>query len=362
MKKKIGIGFALLFLIFSISIWLTPDKEYSVEERRKLQQMPDFSAESILKGKALSDFEEYMKDQFPFRNIFRKLYVFGEHHIIGRKEINNYYEVDGNIGLLEYPLQENAVAHAANLFCTMGETIFADNPCYYTIIPDKNYYLAKEKGYPCIDYEQMEHVMEQGMGKIPYISVFESVTAADYYRTDLHIRQENIVDLANALLEGMNNPYRADIQQFEMKNQGEFLGGYGAAYGRYVKQDELLYLVSDYTNNSIVYDHETKSQRQIYEKANKNSPDAYDVFLGGARALLEIENPLSEEEKELIIIRDSFAGAYIPVMLGGYRKITLIDLRYCASSKITDYIEINPEADVLFACNASVLNQSYMLK
>lgn len=48
--------------------------------------------------------------------------------------------------------------------------------------------------------------------------------------------------------------------------------------------------------------------------------DAYNVFLGGPSALIEIENSEASNEKELIIFRDSFASSLTPLLISEYQK------------------------------------------
>ena len=60
-------GFLILLLIINI---LIPSSKLSVKENRTLAQFPEFSISSLKSGKFMSDFEEYVSDQFVFRNSF----------------------------------------------------------------------------------------------------------------------------------------------------------------------------------------------------------------------------------------------------------------------------------------------------
>ena len=89
--------------------------------------------------------------------------------------------------------------------------------------------------------------------------------------------------------------------------------------------------------------------------------DAYDVFLSGAAALLTVENPLAQTERELILFRDSFGSSLAPLLLSGYRRVTLVDLRYIASSELEKYIDFDDQ-DVLFLYSTQILNSGAMLR
>ena len=90
--------------------------------------------------------------------------------------------------------------------------------------------------------------------------------------------------------------------------------------------------------------------------------DPYDVFLGGARALITIENESAASERELIIFRDSFASSLAPLLLPGYARITLVDLRYMRADLLPDYLTFHEQQDVLFLYSTQVLNNSAMLR
>ena len=50
---------AVLFFGISLACWIKPAGQYSVTERRKLEQFPKLSLETIAEGKFMTDFEEY---------------------------------------------------------------------------------------------------------------------------------------------------------------------------------------------------------------------------------------------------------------------------------------------------------------
>ena len=88
---------------------------------------------------------------------------------------------------------------------------------------------------------------------------------------------------------------------------------------------------------------------------------SYDIFLSGATAYEEIINNNIESDKELIIFRDSYTSSFAPLMLNGYKKITLIDLRYGYLEQLMEKIEIKNQ-DVLFLYSTSLINGSDVLR
>ena len=92
-----------------------------------------------------------------------------------------------------------------------------------------------------------------------------------------------------------------------------------------------------------------------------NSLDKYDVYLSGATPLLTINNPNSDNNKELIIFRDSFGSSITPLILTGYSKVTLVDTRYMSPKLINQYIKFTNQ-DILFMYSTLIINNSSSLK
>ena len=99
----------------------------------------------------------------------------------------------------------------------------------------------------------------------------------------------------------------------------------------------------------------------VYDRAKLKGNDKYDVYLSGAAALLTVENTLASSKKELVVFRDSFGSSLAPLLLEGYSKITLVDLRYFSSQLLGEYVDFT-NADVLFIYNTQIINQSSLLK
>jgi len=340
---------------------LLPDQNRSQSERRTLAKFPEITAEEVMSGAWFGNLEDYLADQFPAREWFRQLKAWGNYRIFGKIENNGYYVADGSIGKLDYPLNEKSVKHAAGMFRkTAG--LFEGADCYYTIIPDKNYYLATDKGYPVMDYGKMSGILKEQLPEMKALEIFDCFTAEDYYKTDLHIKQEAWPEAADVLLEGMGNSYRSSDTDFDVDT---LKGFYGAWYGQAAVRmpaDDINYLKSPVIEQAEVYDHESGKVIGVYSEEAFSGQDKYDFFLSGARALLTISNPNAKTDRELILVRDSFGSSLAPVLIEGYRKITLIDLRYIASDLVADYVQVSGPCDVLFALNAGILNSSNMLK
>ena len=78
-----------------------------------------------------------------------------------------------------------------------------DAKVYLSVIPDKNYFLAETNGYPALDYQALTDALRKQTEFAAYIDLFGTLTADDYYRTDSHWRQENLLTTADTLAAAM---------------------------------------------------------------------------------------------------------------------------------------------------------------
>ena len=85
------------------------------------------------------------------------------------------------------------------------------------------------------------------------------------------------------------------------------------------------------------------------------------MFLGGPKSVITIENPNANSQKELILFRDSFGSSIAPLLLEGYSKITLVDIRYISPNLLNQFVQFEAQ-DVLFLYSTSVLNNSETIK
>ena len=101
------------------------------------------------------------------------------------------YVVDGYAAKLNYPLDEKSVEYAAKRFGYVYEQYLKDNcdNIFVSVIPDKNYFLAEQNGYPSIDYSELTSRLVNKMDYAEYIDIYPLLELTDYYHTDTHWRQ-----------------------------------------------------------------------------------------------------------------------------------------------------------------------------
>ena len=353
---------AALWLALSFITWVSPAKELSEAERRKLQQFPKITAETVFGGKFMSEFESYTQDQFPLRDSFRRLKAVFSYKILGKQDNNGIYLADGYAAQLEYPLSDRSVEGALKKFSKLYDLYLKESggDIFFTVVPDKGLYLADANGYPSMDYDALYDAMGT-LSWAQHIDIRDLLSAEDYYRTDTHWRQEKLLDVAGRLTQalGVSAPQLEDYTVTALERPF-----YGVYYGQAALplEPETLYLLeNDLLSSCKVTNHETGTVGSVYDPGKLTSRDLYDVYLSGPAALLTIENPSGKEGKELIVFRDSFGSSLIPLLIADYASVTVIDTRYVVPEYLANYVDFHGQ-DVLMLYSTLVLNNSDTLR
>ncbi len=360
--KKYGSAFLLaLWLFLAVFAWFRPSDPMSDSERRPLAQPPALTGESLLNGSFMQDFEKYTLDQFPLRDSFRTIKALFATHILGQKDNNGIYIAENYAVKQEYPLNSDSIRRAAARFSYVYEKYLTDSQVFFAIVPDKGQYLAENSGHLTLSYNEMDAILRTELPFATHVSLLDSLDYEDFYRTDTHWKQENLFEAAKILCDALNvtAPDRTGFTQTAVERP--FYGVYYGQAALPMEPDVLSVMESDLLSECTVYDHESGKTGGVYDESKLEGKDLYDIFLSGSRSLLTIENPNAATEKELIVFRDSFGSAMIPLLLTDYAKVTAVDIRYIHPDLLDRFLDFHGQ-DVLFLYSTLVLNNSETIK
>lgn len=371
-KVIVSVVFVAWLVFFAVfSLFLT-DSEYSASERRTLEQFETYSekketAERRGKEYKLTDYfswlETYLLEQFPVRDGFRSASAATRFYLLNQSDYNGYYIADGSACKLDTVLNEDAVSAAALSVNKLYDMYFAqsDSDAYYCVVPDKNYFYAEENGYLHYDYDHLLDIFSEGVNdEISYIDIFPLFNGDDYYITDPHWNQPDILPAAQHILAEMGNELSSS--DYSQTTLSGFKGTYASQISLPFPSEDIVLLTNEVLENCIVTDYETGKKTTVYDLSDFENDDPYDVFLGGARALLKIENPASSNGKQLVVFRDSFGSSLVPLLIESYSEIIVADTRYITPSLISSFVDISGDCDVLFIYSTSVLNSRGVFK
>ena len=344
---------------------LLPDGAVSSSERRALNQWPGLNWREIASGEFARELDSYMLDQIPLRDAFLRLNAWLRLDVMRQRDIDGAYRLDGGAYQLDYPLDEDSVRYAMSRFEAVRARYLADKPVYLAIIPDKNYFVAENAGYPSLDYAALTALARESLANSVYIDLFDSLNISDYYRTDPHWSQDGLSGVVDALMAGMGRNWRFDAERYEMRELSPFYGAYYARVGMSVEPDVLRYLT-----NANIEQVEVKllDQRGEFQDAGVYAPDrfkgidGYDVFLHGAQPVVTLVNPNAATGESLIVLRDSFGSSIAPLLCEEYARITLVDIRYISPELLGEYVDFSDATAALVLISTTLLNSGGALR
>lgn len=204
-----------------------------------------------------------------------------------------------------------------------------------------------------------------------------------YYRTDHHWTVQTGLLSTQYIIEGANRlyGYNLDASILDLSNfktelyEDIFLGTAGRKIGNFYagRDDFELYLPQDNTNYvyEIVHEggekevHEGSFEevfifREQLEKDYYNC-NPYCTYMGGDYPICTIVNRNAPSNKNILIIKDSYANTVAPFLSMAVEKITMIDLRYFKDS-VKGYIENNKPDLVLVVYNTNAVKDDKLWK
>nr|WP_312577205.1 DHHW family protein [Sedimentibacter sp.] len=386
----INIGIFMI-LIFTISIFnmLSPkDKTISEVENRTLAKKPVLTIESILSGKYSRDFENYFADNFAVRDnlvVLSKdiaslkgikraeevaLVDFDGQNVGGDsgedKDGNVEASTKGNLLILNdkvmelYKFNEAKSKSYANMINTVQSKLSDDVKVYSLLAPVQVEFLTNKKYKDLSDsqYDGIHFVNSNLSEKIipvdAYTPIKEHINEYVYYRTDHHWTALGAYYAYTGFAEAAGiDPLPLD--KFTKGEAPGFLGHLST-----VNPSET---VNNNPDNVIFYNSPAKSDMDVYyydketgeKKSYKGSvisksyidgDQKYGVFLGGDFALGVIKTN-SNTNKKIMVIKDSYANAFIPFLLTDYSEIYVVDPRHYKEN-IIDLVNENSIDEVMF--------------
>jgi len=348
---------AFLFNLFS------PDPEILQSERRRPAPWPKFSADTLLSSDFMEGFAKYAVDNFAFRDQLRTVRAASVFYLFCQSDKSGLYnDTAAGAGKFE-KINEASILKAAEKIKKLC-ALFPKLDVYYSFVPDKSIYAAKT--YPGFDPKKTKSILAEQLGGLTFVELSDSLSAGDFYRTDLHWDQSKILGVTKALGVAMGFLERLD-GDFATNSAGSFFGVYAGQLALPISPDELTYLTSDVINGAVVSylnpQTETWEIGPMYDTEAARGRDPYDMFLKGVQPLITIENPSAKTDRQLYFFRDSFGSSLAPLLSPAYAKITVIDMRYIDSRVLEQYMGgfATENADVLFLYSSQILNNSNSL-
>ncbi|MBE6913350.1 MAG: hypothetical protein E7472_00235 [Ruminococcaceae bacterium] len=357
MNKKAHLAQILVFLVF-IALFFSlnlaiPDKDFSQQENRYLQTAPKFSFQSLFSGKFTTAFEDYVTDQFAFRDKWTALKARSE-LLCGKDENNGVFLCENETLIEPYTAPENSsLDFSLNAINTLSEN--AGVPVCFALVPSPGGIWGDKlpAGAPndsqkaTIDYAYAA----TGAATADIYSVLNAHRDEPiYYRTDHHWTTLGAYYGYTALAPALGfEPLPLSNYTPTVVSESFYGTTYSSSGFSWVAPDSITTYVEQGSAEITNYPEGAPKPGALYDESYLAKKDKYSYFYGGNTPLLTIRTG-NEDAPALLILRDSYMDSLSPFLFPHYSEIHIIDLRYYKTS-IKAYIDANGIDSVLVCYN-----------
>lgn len=356
------IVFCLLLFGFTAASVRKPSAEFSETENRFLAQRPTVRAESVINGSFQSDYEEYLNDQFPFRNGWICLKTSAERLLLKRESKDIYFAEDGYLiekhtGSFETDTARRNIAALAEFVQHYAEQF--EEPHLSVLVIPNAVDILQDKLPPFASPGGGNDYLKELAKTLPENVWFDAgrilqahAEEALYYRTDHHWKTlaAFYVYRAWADRQGYTPPKLTDYEICTVTDS--FEGTVQAKLGISTREDTIeLFLPKTETSYTVYNSVLKETKDSLYDCSALDSRDKYAVFFGGNQPFLRICTE-SGSGRRILVIKDSYANCFLPFMLEEFQEIDVVDLRY-TSQRLSELIAENKYTDLLLLYNAS---------
>ncbi len=351
---------AIAFL--SVASILNPVRERSESENRELAQMPKFSIESLFDGSFTKGYEDFVVDQFVWRDAWIQIKSSVE-RALGKTLSNGVYFADDgyfiehkSLSDVDTELLERNIGFLKSFYDNMsseiGENVVVSiAPTASVVLKDKLPALNDEFDWNAsLDY--IKELLGEG-----FVDLRDALASHKdeyiYYRTDHHWTTDGAYFAYKELIKKFGFEPLAK-EEFERTVISEdFFGTVIAKLNIGTEPDIMVkYEPKTPVQINVNYNLGAKITDTLYDVPKLEVRDKYAYFLGGNDALVEISTSV-ENGRVLMLAKDSYANCLIPFFACHFEKIYVVDLRYF-NLGVTEYTKtLGDVTDALVLYNIS---------
>ena len=382
-----------LFFLGIINLLATHKPTISELENRKLKERPPLAAETLWNGQFFREYENYFADNFIFREEFVKIsgavpdlwglpgqdkvtIVLNQGANVAAKQNkenneendsekdNSQTEEKGSVTGKVLVLNDKAMEiHTFNAeaskyyadFINQFQEKLASEDCqvYSLIAPTQIEFItnAQYKKLSSPQKETIDYVYKHLKPNITTIDAYEALAQNTdkylYFRSDHHWTALGAYYAYTALMEAKGEK-PIPIQQYKVKQVKPYLGSlYSTTLSKAIKENpDTVYLYQPFSEHEYHVYYENPIKIPLLDMRHAKNANKYGIFLGGDHPWGKI-NTAQKNGKKIIVIKDSYANAFVPFLLPHYEEIYIVDPRQFALN-IFDFIEENGIQEVLF--------------
>ena len=346
---------------------IIPDRTFSEEENRMLQKKPSFSLGKLISGEFTSEYENYIGDQFPFREFWVSTKSACE-LILQKKDNNNVYFGKESY-LLQKPSNPDTGLFDKNILAiNQFAQAVSPIPVYFLLAPNSVHVLT-DKLPPFATAIDASMIMEKTNNRVSpivrLIDVCKPLTEHKqeyiYYKTDHHWTTTGAYYAYKEAGKAMGFA-TLDTNDFTIEQVSDnFYGTLYSKSGQHFVSPDSIHLFKPKTEVKYKVEYVDKGiiTRNMYESKYLQKKDQYSIFLDGNHSLIKITTK-AETDRKLLVIKDSYANSFIPFLINNFAEIHLMDMRYY-NADVLQYVEQNEFSDILFLYNTITFSEDKSL-
>ena len=350
--------FAAIIILADIFLLADHNRQFSERENWVLAKPPVLTASNIISGKYMTKAESFVSDQFFLRDGWIT-YKLNTDKLLGKKESNGVY-----LGKQGY-LIEQAKKPAEEDFERNLDAIrdFAlrhagDQNIVMTVIPNAVCVLRHllPPGAPSIDQEEILRKISDTLGSgLHFVDLTQDLMAHRteyiFYKSDHHWTSLGARYAFEALCPslGITDPV---LSYTKYEATDRFSGTLASASGASNVRDVIdLYVPDSDIQYVVEYVGESRKTATMYSSSALDTNNQYEVFLGGNHPLIRIRTTAANK-KNLLLIKDSYANAFVQFLLPHFGSIYIVDPRYY-SDDLDQLVTTSEITDILFLYNVN---------
>lgn len=358
--KAIVISFILLFGGLSLANLLTPTRTFSENENRTLQQFPAFSGRALTSGDYTAKIDAFVTDQFAFRDGWIGVKTLSERALGRRASGGVYFADDGYLiemfDSVDQGQFEKNLSFTEEFSRRVKEELGV--PVETMLVPTASYILRNK--LPAHTPEQsQEALLDSAAARLPgFVDVspalFNHSDEPIYYKTDHHWTSLGAWYGYAAWRQSQGLP-AAPLDEFDQTTLSDAF--YGTTFSKanlYAVSPDTITAFTPKQPEAITVTYnpglpEERTTDSIYELSYLDTKDKYSVFLNANQSMVKIQTGV-DNNKRLLLIKDSYANTFVQFLLTDYSEIHILDLRYYKQS-VYDYIQEQDISETLLLYN-----------
>lgn len=385
-------------LCFSVWCLVAPKQTFSENENRALASWPVYSFTALKDGSYMSGVQTYLSDHFPLRDPFMTLKTKYE-MLTGREEINDIYLAKDGYYIEAYktPKQQKKIITQFQKLQDAITTGAKENVRVMLVPTAISTYNAKlpncapDRGVlRQVDTMNEIYAALPNMQKVDVWSALQAAAAQEetdrtrasgdadgaqpvadagdagcdtsaatglYYHTDHHWTTHGayIGYQAYCGAAELSPIPEADFQKTCVTT--DFHGTiFSKLHDSTVPGDAITLYEYPANQLTVSYPDTGEVTDTLYNRDYLAQKDKYSMFLNNLHPLVEITNETADSDRQLVLIKDSYANSMVPFLVNHYQKIYVFDTRYYRFGP-SSFINEHPEVtDVLLLYNMNTID------